>query len=104
MILIAAILFFLCLIAGIVLVVIEGLRFWRVLKRSMGAAGEGLGAIAMGGDAAAQAAAALDVRRAQLSEAQSDLALRAAVAARLGKAAGTGAVVVWWPLRFLMGR
>ena len=104
MVLIASLFFIVCVLVGVVAAVLGGLTLWRAITRRSGEIATHMEPIAAGGDAAAAAAARLEVRRAQLEDASEELSARAAAAAALGRAAGTVAILIAFPLRFLMGR
>lgn len=104
MVLIAAIIFAVCLLVGIILAALAALGLWRTAKRRGGELAMHMEPISAGGAAAGIAAAGLEERRGQLEDAGGALAARAQVAALLGQAAAAGAMMVIFPLRFLINR
>lgn len=104
MVLIAAIIFAVCLLAGLVVAALAALGLWRTVKRRGGEITTRIEPISAGGAAAGAAAARLEERRVQLEDAGGALAARAQVAALLGQAAAAGAIMVIFPLRFLINR
>ncbi len=104
MVLIAAIIFALCLLAGLLIAALAALGLWRTVKRRGGEVAMHIEPISAGGAAADAGAARLEQRRVQLEDARGSLAAQAQVAALLGQAAAAGSIMVVFPLRFLIRR
>ena len=104
MVLAAAIFFALCLLIGLIVAALAGLGLWRTVKRRGGEVTALVEPISAGGEAAGRGAADLERRRSQLEHAGAELTASAQAAAVLGQAAAAGAVMVLFPLRFLIDR
>jgi hypothetical protein len=101
---VAAGIFVFCLVAGLVLTGLAGLRLWRTLRAAQRRVGPMTEELSLAMTHVEEGVAGLESRAAELGEESEHLRHRAEVAAVIGKNALLVAAAVKLPLRFLTGR
>jgi hypothetical protein len=101
---VAAGIFAFCLVAGLVLAALAGLRLWRTLRAAQRRVTPMAEELSLAVSRAEEGVAGLEVRIGELSQESADLRHRAEVAAIIGKHAALAIGAIRLPLRFLTGR
>jgi hypothetical protein len=101
---VAAGIFAFCLVAGLVLTGLAGLRLWRTVRAAQRRVGPMTEELSLAVTRVEEGVGGLETRAAELGEESEHLRRRAEVAAVIGKNALLVATAMRLPLRFLTGR